>query len=100
MSAAELYDMVMLSSTYELLDRMPDAPRTPILITTPLPPPPKVKAKAIIPKTHKTAATAAAKEALRVAKAAEKAATKEADRLRRALAVAERKLATKIAKKV
>lgn len=110
MSAAELYDMVMLSSTYELLDRMPEVPRKPILITSPLPPPPKATAviKPVVPKARvtkpkadpaaKAAATAAVKEALRAAKAAEKAAVKEATRLRRALAAA--KHASKPAKKV
>ena len=114
MSAAELYDMVMLSSTYELLDRMPEVPRKPILITSPLPAAPL---KPIVPKVrvtkpkadpaakaaakaHKTAATAAVKEALRAAKAAEKAAAKEATRLRRALAAAVAKHASKPAKKV
>jgi hypothetical protein len=104
MSAAELYDMVMLSSTYELLDRMPEVPRKPILITAPLPPPPKATAviKPVVPKIRvtKPAATAAVKEALRAAKAAEKAAVKEATRLRRELAAAVAKHASKPAKKV
>jgi hypothetical protein len=115
-TSKEIYDMVMLSSAYELLDRMPDVSHRPILITTPLPPPP-APLKPIVPKArvtkpkadpaakaHKaTAATAAAKETLRAAKAAEKAATKEVARLQRALAAAERKIAThasKPAKKV
>jgi hypothetical protein len=111
-TSREIYDMVMLRSAYDLLDRMPEAPHTPILITEPLSPAPR-PAKAAIrvtkpkadpaAKAHKAAATAAAKEALRAAKAAEKAATKETERLRRALAAAERKIAkqtSKPAKKV
>ena len=103
-TSKEIYDMVMLSSAYELLDRMPEVPRKPILITSPLPAAPL---KPIVPKPRVTkpkadpavkAATAAVKEALRAAKAAEKAAVKEATRLRRELAVA--KHASKPAKKV
>jgi hypothetical protein len=102
----EVYDMVMIHSALELLDRMPDVSRCPILIET-LPSPPRViptptktlgprlhpsapKAKAAKAKTvAATKATAAAKAelvaakaALKEAKAAAKAVEKELAKLR------------------
>jgi hypothetical protein len=103
MSAAahEIYDMVMLQSALELLDRMPEASRKPILIAKPPPPPPFTK---VVPTPVKTlgprlpiptikGTKAVTKEAvkthkaeLKAAQVAVKAAEKEAARLRKALA--------------
>lgn len=84
-TAKEIYEMAMLQSAYDIVDRMPDVPRTPILLGA-LPPAPAparapvtVRRPKLSPveKAYVAALKAAEKEALKEHKAALKAAEKE-----------------------